>query len=141
MTFVGEPHDGKRMNVITRLDDYGNINADLTEVTVVTKGKNTKSPPPRPLTEVVEAVAQHQAAGFSPSTEDNIQFPGEKSRPGTGKIEENTGNGAGNTGNTAETDGRKTNRVRSARLVLDPMLRGSYLRLVVMSRGPVLELL
>lgn len=129
------------MNVITRLDDYGNINADLTEVTVVTKGKNTKSPPPKPLAEVIEAVVRHQEAGYSPPTKDNIPSADENASPGTGKNEENTGNGAGNTGNTAETDGRKTNRVRSARLVLNPMLRGSYLRLVVMSRGPVLELL
>ena len=70
----------------------------------------------------------------------NIPSSGEKSSPGTGKIEENTGN-TGNTGNTAETDGRKTNRVQLARLVLNPALRGSCLRLVVMSRGPVLELL
>jgi len=30
-----------------------------------------ENPPPRPLAEVVEAAAQHQAAGFSPSTAAN----------------------------------------------------------------------
>ena len=36
--FVGISHDGKHLEVITRLDEYGNPQADLTEVTVV--GKN-----------------------------------------------------------------------------------------------------
>ena len=59
------------MEVVTRLDVFGNADANLAEVTVVaTRKKNMVIPPPksRPLTEVVETVAKHQAAGFSPST-------------------------------------------------------------------------
>ena len=70
--FVGTSHDGTRLEVITRLDEYGNPQADLTEVTVLATRKEGKNPPQKPLSEVVEAVAQHQAAGFSPSTNDNI---------------------------------------------------------------------
>ena len=68
--FVGASNDGRRLEIVTRLDEFGNVNADLTEVTVVVTRKKgeTTNPPSRPLTEVVEAVAQHQAAGFSPST-------------------------------------------------------------------------
>lgn len=77
--FVGISHDGKRLEVITRLDEYGNPQADLTEVTVLATKKEANVPPLKPLSEVVEAVAQHQAAGFSPSTNDNIPQSGEKS--------------------------------------------------------------
>ena len=42
-------------------------------------GKKAKGPPHKPLAEVVEAVAQHQAAGFSPSTDENIQPSDKKS--------------------------------------------------------------
>ncbi|MBQ7177387.1 MAG: hypothetical protein IJS08_08235, partial [Victivallales bacterium] len=70
--FVGQTNDGKRMEVITRLDDYGNVHADLSEVTVLTTKSKKDSPQTRPLSEVVETVAQHQAAGFSPTTKTNI---------------------------------------------------------------------
>ena len=53
------------MNIITRLDEYGNVNTDLTEVTVImTKGE---MPPTnyRPLTEAVGGVVIHQADGYS----------------------------------------------------------------------------
>ena len=69
--FVGVDNEGARMEVVTRLDVFGNADANLAEVTVVaTRKKNMVIPPPksRPLTEVVETVAKHQAAGFSPST-------------------------------------------------------------------------
>ena len=79
--FVGTSHDGKRLEVITRLDEYGNPQADLTELTVLATNKKSNIPPRKPLSEVVEAVAHHQAAGFSPSTRDNIPQSGEKSRP------------------------------------------------------------
>jgi len=79
ISFVGKTHDQKRMDIITRLDDYGNINANLTEVTFLGKGKDDETPPPKPLTEAVETVARHQAAGLSPSTKDNINASGEKS--------------------------------------------------------------
>ena len=69
--FVGTAGDGRRLEIVTRLDEFGNVNADLTEVTVVVTRKKgeRETPPSTPLTEVVEAVAQHQAAGFSPSTD------------------------------------------------------------------------
>ena len=69
--FVGINSEGARMEVVTRLDAFGNADANLAEVTVIATRKKIKgSPPPkfRPLTEVVETVAKHQAAGFSPST-------------------------------------------------------------------------
>ena len=77
--FVGTSHDGKRLEVITRLDEYGNPQADLTEVTVLATKKEGNLPPQKPLSEVVEAVAQHQAAGFSPSTNNNIPQSDKKS--------------------------------------------------------------
>lgn len=74
--FMGFDDDGFRLEIVTRLDVYGNAQANLSEVTVMVKRKRKKETPPpmyRPLTEVVEAVAKHQAAGFSPSTtKDNI---------------------------------------------------------------------
>ena len=69
--FVGASKDGRRLEVVTRLDEFGNVDADLTEVTVVVTRKKVleiTEPPPMPLAEVVKTVAQHQAAGFSPST-------------------------------------------------------------------------
>lgn len=69
--FVGASKENRRLEVVTRLDEFGNVEADLTEVTVVVTRKKcveTTEPPPMPLAEVVKTVAQHQAAGFSPST-------------------------------------------------------------------------
>ena len=73
--FIGHDAEGARLEVVTRLDLFGNVDANLAEVTVVATHKKKRekeiSPPPkhyRPLTEVVETVAKHQAAGFSPST-------------------------------------------------------------------------
>ena len=60
----------------------GNPQADLTEVTVVEKNPQKNIPPLMPLTEVVEAVARHQEAGYSLSTNDNIPQSGEKSSAG-----------------------------------------------------------
>ena len=71
--WFGTAGDGRRLEIVTRLDEFGNVNADLTEMTVVVTRKKGErgTPPSTPLTEVVEAVAQHQAAGFSPSTDGN----------------------------------------------------------------------
>jgi len=71
--FVGHDAESGRLEVVTRLDQFGNAEANLGEVTVIAKHKRKETPPPkfRPLTEVVEAVAKHQAAGFSPSTTKN----------------------------------------------------------------------
>jgi len=68
--FVGRDADQGRLEIVTRLDQFGNAEANLGEVTVIAKHKRKVDPPPkfRPLTEVVETVAKHQAAGFSPST-------------------------------------------------------------------------
>ena len=75
--FVGSDSDDARMEVVTRLDAFGNADANLAEVTVIATHRRKKGIPPstirRPLTEVVGTVAKHQAAGFSPSTtEDSI---------------------------------------------------------------------
>ena len=71
--FTGTTSDGQTVEIITKLDKYGNINADLVEVTALISGKNKVVPPPKPLTEVVEAVAnRHQEAGYLPSTKDNL---------------------------------------------------------------------
>ena len=65
--------DGKIVEIITKLDKSGNVNADLVEVTALISGKNKEIPPPKPLTEVVEAVAnRHQEAGYLPSTGNNL---------------------------------------------------------------------
>ena len=72
--FIGKDAFGGRTEVVTRLDEYGNAKANLGEVTVIVQHKRNKQTPPpkfRPLTEVVETVAKHQAAGFSPSTTAN----------------------------------------------------------------------
>lgn len=69
--FVGSTETGRRIEVVTRLDEFGNVTADLTEVTVVTRDRGKKNPPTIPLSAAVEKVAQHQGAGFSPSTDEN----------------------------------------------------------------------
>ncbi len=78
--FNGSTKDGKHFEIITRLDKYGNLDADLTEVTsLATKKKAIENPPHRPLAEVVETVAKHQAAGFTPPTANNITLFSKKS--------------------------------------------------------------
>lgn len=87
--FVGADSDGARMEVATRLDAFGNANANLAEVTVIAmRKKDNRNPPPksRPLAEVVETVAKHQAAGFSPSTKaDIVAFSDRESKGGSGE--------------------------------------------------------
>ena len=61
--FFGRGVDGKIVQVITRLDERGNIYADLAEVTMLNGGKMKKLPPRKPLTEVVEAVANRRQRG------------------------------------------------------------------------------
>ena len=46
--FVGTSGE-KRTEIITRLDEYGNVDADLTEVTVVTRSRAKENPPTIPL--------------------------------------------------------------------------------------------
>ena len=73
-------------DIITRPDEYGNLDADLTEVTVLSKNKQKEAPPHKPLAEVVETVAKHQAAGFIPPTDSSIAQSGEKSSKNQGNI-------------------------------------------------------
>ena len=61
--FYGRGVDGKAIQIITRLDEKGNIYADLTEVTVVDAGRRKNLPPRRPLTEVVRTVANRRQRG------------------------------------------------------------------------------
>ncbi len=82
IVFVGETIDKKRMDIITRLDEYGNVDADLTEITAVMVGKETPPLKCEPLTEVVRKVAIHQADGYSPLTGDIIPQHGVGSQGG-----------------------------------------------------------
>ena len=70
--FVGVIDD-KITEIITRLDKYGDINANLAEVTLLVKGnaKNYK-PQLKPIAEVVKDVAYHQSAGYSLLSNKNI---------------------------------------------------------------------
>ena len=71
--FFGETHDGGKFVVIVRLDEYGNANANMTEVTFEASSSSKKKPPRlKPLAEAVEAVVHHQAAGTNPSTDNTI---------------------------------------------------------------------
>ena len=62
------------MDVMTSLDEYGNINADLTEVTVVMRDGKAPSTDYSPLTRAVEVVALHQADGYSVSTTRKVPY-------------------------------------------------------------------
>ena len=56
------------MEIITRLDEYSDVHADLSGVTVLNKNAQKNDPSLIPLTKAVETVARHQGAGYSPST-------------------------------------------------------------------------
>ena len=72
--FEGDDVLGRVVNVITRLDDFGNIDANLTEVTFEASSKRVKKAPRlMPLAEAVETVVHRQvAAGSNPSTRGSI---------------------------------------------------------------------
>ena len=72
--FEGDEVLGRVVNVITRLDDFGNIDANLTEVTFEASSKRVKKAPRlMPLAEAVETVVHRQvAAGSNPSTRGSI---------------------------------------------------------------------
>lgn len=59
---------GKKLDIVTRLDEAGNIQADLSEITTVVKGKGRKDPPSVPLREAVQSVLMHQGAGAPQTT-------------------------------------------------------------------------
>ena len=76
--FVGESHSGSALNVVTRMDECGNIDANLTEVTFEASSKRQKKPPRLvPLAEAVQTVVHHQiTAGSNPSNSSIIaNFP------------------------------------------------------------------
>ncbi len=67
IVFVGEIGEGNRIEIVTRLDEAGNINADLTEITTVVKNRKRESPR---LTSLAEAVrAARQGTDYPPMTD------------------------------------------------------------------------
>ena len=74
--FEGADILGRVVNVVTRLDEFGNIDANLTEVTFEASSKrNKKLPRLVPLTEAIGMVVHRQvAAGSNPSTADNVSY-------------------------------------------------------------------
>lgn len=74
--FEGEDVAGRIVNVVTRLDDFGNIDANLTEVTFEASSKRHKKPPRlMPLAEAIGTVVHRQiAAGSNPSTVESIAY-------------------------------------------------------------------
>lgn len=66
--FAGQVVSGMTFDVITRLDEYGNVEANLTEVTFEAKTRGEKKLPRLvPLAEAVQAVVHHQnTAGSNP---------------------------------------------------------------------------
>ena len=79
--FMGKDGKGHGLNVVTRLDEYGNIDADLTEVTVVIRNVKRGSPRPMSLAEAVENMVVHQGTGYSRSTIDTIAQSGGDVKP------------------------------------------------------------
>ena len=74
--FEGEDVAGRIVNVVTRLDDFGNIDANLTEDTFEASSKRNKKPPRlMPLAEAIGTVVHRQvAAGSNPSTVQSITY-------------------------------------------------------------------
>ena len=72
--FVGGLPAGLRYRIVTRLDEFGNMDANLTEVTFEASSKAEKKTPRLvSLTEAVQAVVHHQiATGSYPSDESRI---------------------------------------------------------------------
>lgn len=76
VTFIGESLNGERIDVVTKLDEFGNVDADLTEITAVMTGGKMPPLDNEPLTEAVRLVAIHQADGYSRPTDTTIAHPG-----------------------------------------------------------------
>ena len=71
--FEGDNVLGRVVSVVTRLDDFGNIDANLTEVTFEASSKQKKVPRVMPLAEAVKTVVHRQvAAGSNPSTQESL---------------------------------------------------------------------
>ena len=75
--FYGDVAAGILIQVITRLDQFGNVDANLTEVTFeASTGKVKKPPRLVPLAEAVQTVVHYQTtAGSYPSDKSNIPNP------------------------------------------------------------------
>ena len=63
IVFFGRGVKGDVVRIVTRLDERGNVYADLAEVTMLSGGKMKKLPPRKPLTEVVETVVNRRQRG------------------------------------------------------------------------------
>ena len=63
VVFFGRGIKGDVVRIVTRLDERGNVYADLSEVTMLNGGKMKKLPPRKPLTEVVETVVNRRQRG------------------------------------------------------------------------------
>ena len=65
--FFGTTVENGVFDVVVRLDEYGNAEANMTEITFeVAKPKKVKCPRLMPLSEAVNTVVCHQAAGTNP---------------------------------------------------------------------------
>jgi len=75
--FAGRVYAGEAVQVVTRLDEMGNMDANLSEVTFnATRRQEKKLPRFVPLTEAVQAVVHHQVtAGSYPQDKDILPFP------------------------------------------------------------------
>lgn len=69
VVFQGVNSKKRRLEIITRVDYAGTGAHNLFEVSVLIKNVQKKSPPTKPLSEVVETVERHQGAGYLPPTE------------------------------------------------------------------------
>ena len=68
IAFYGKDDSGRTMRIVTKLDDAGNIYADLSEITVLTGIQKNKIPPLLPLGEVVKTAWER---GVVPTVNDN----------------------------------------------------------------------
>ena len=71
--FAGLPLSGMVFDVVTRLDEFGNVEANLTEVTFEATTRNEKKLPRLvPLVEAVQTVVHHQTTAGSYPQDNNI---------------------------------------------------------------------
>ena len=88
--FEGDNVLGRVVSVVTRLDDFGNIDANLTEVTFEASSKQKKVPRVMPLAEAVKTVVHRQvAAGSNPSTQESLSNSSESDKGEGLEVENN----------------------------------------------------
>lgn len=63
--FFGETHQYGTFDVVTRLDEYGNVEANMTEITFEASSRKIKPPRLVPLAEAVRTVVYHQTTAGS----------------------------------------------------------------------------